>query len=56
MQKIIAMLAIALLCACAKPVPFEETFRVALETAQPGDVVREPRPYGGKCGEAVYRH
>ena len=42
MQKIIAMLAIALLCACAKPVPFEETFRVALETAQPGDVVEIP--------------
>jgi parallel beta-helix repeat protein len=42
MQKIIAMLAIALLCACAKPVPFEETFRVALETAQPGDVIEIP--------------
>ena len=42
MQKIIAMLAIALLCACAEQVPFEETFRVALETAQPGDVVEIP--------------
>ena len=42
MQKIIAMLAIALLCACAEPVPFEETFRVALETAQPGDVIEIP--------------
>ena len=42
MQKIIAMLAIALLSACAEQVPFEETFRVALETAQPGDVVEIP--------------
>ena len=42
MQKIIAMLAIALLSACAEQVPFEETFRVALETAQPGDVIEIP--------------
>ena len=42
MKKIIAMSAIILLCACAKPAPFEETFRSALETAQPGDVIEIP--------------
>jgi parallel beta-helix repeat protein len=30
------------LFACAKPVPFEESFRAALETAQPGDVIEIP--------------
>ena len=42
MKKIIAMSAIMLLCACAEPAPFEETFRAALETAQPGDVIDIP--------------
>ena len=42
MKKIIAMSAIMLLCACAEPAPFEETFRASLETAQPGDVIDIP--------------
>ncbi|MDC3123534.1 right-handed parallel beta-helix repeat-containing protein [Gammaproteobacteria bacterium] len=42
MKKTIAVMATTLLFACAEPVPFEESFRTALETAQPGDVVEIP--------------
>ena len=42
MKKKIAVMATTLLFACAEPVPFEESFRVALETAQPGDVIEIP--------------
>ena len=42
MKKTIALLATTLLFACAEPVPFEESFRAALETAQPGDVIEIP--------------
>ena len=36
MRKIIAISAMILLHACAKPAPFEETSRAVLEAAQPG--------------------
>jgi parallel beta-helix repeat protein len=42
MKKTIALMATTLLFACAEPVPFEESFRAALETAQPGDVIEIP--------------
>ena len=42
MKKTIAVMATTLLFACAEPVPFEESFRAALETAQPGDVIEIP--------------
>ena len=42
MKKTIAVVATTLLFACAEPVPFEESFRAALETAQPGDVIEIP--------------
>ena len=42
MKKTIAVMATTLLFACAEPVPFEERFRAALETAQPGDVIEIP--------------
>ena len=42
MKKTIAVMATTLLFACAEPVPFEESFRTALETAQPGDVIEIP--------------
>ncbi len=42
MKKTIAVMATTLLFACAEPVPFEESFRAALETAQLGDVIEIP--------------
>ena len=42
MKKTIAVVATTLLFACAEQVPFEESFRAALETAQPGDVIEIP--------------
>ena len=42
MRKTIAVVATTLLFACAEPVPFEESFRAALETAKPGDVIEIP--------------
>ncbi len=42
MKKTIAVMATTLLFACAEPVPFEKSFRAALETAQPGDVIEIP--------------
>ena len=42
MKKTIAFVSITLLFACAESVPFEESFRAALETAQPGDIIEIP--------------
>ena len=42
MKKNIAVMATTLLFACAEPAPFEESFRAALETAQPGAVIEIP--------------
>jgi parallel beta-helix repeat protein len=42
MKKILTILVAGLIAACAEPVPFEESFRTALETAEPGDVIDIP--------------
>ena len=42
MKKTILALATTFVLGCAEPVPFEETFRTALESAQPGDVIEIP--------------
>ena len=38
---LLALAAIAII-GCAEPAPFEETFRSALETSQPGDIIEVP--------------
>ena len=42
MKKSILAVATTFVLSCAEPVPFEETFRAALESAQPGDVIEVP--------------
>jgi parallel beta-helix repeat protein len=42
MKRILTILVGGLIAGCAEPVPFEESFRAALETAEPGDVIDIP--------------
>ena len=42
MQRFLLALATIGIIGCAEPAPFEETFRSALETAQPGDIIEVP--------------
>ena len=42
MKRILTILVAGLIAGCAEPVPFEESFRASLETAEPGDVIDIP--------------